>query len=220
VAHWSRSARTCQTACGLAAVSAVCSCAHIPELLVVAGSAAGWTPAGLDSAPGLDVVTGSLGQGLPVGVGIALATNRLDQLLSRIWVLCGDGEMAEGSMWEAAQYAGFMGLDNLIAVVDVNRLGQYGETMLAWDLSAYAGRLKTFACRAVEVEGMSTVRDSKEGQGPVLLFTSVEWAAFLRDEQRRVQLGRTTSLVLGPRHEGILGVVGGADLRRERGYRG
>jgi transketolase len=103
--------------------------------------------------PWVDVATGSLGQGLAVGVGIALAAKRLDQLLSRVWVLCGDGEMAEGSMWEAAQYAGFMGLDNLIAVVDVNRLGQCGETMLGWDLGAYAHRLEAFGWRATQVDG-------------------------------------------------------------------
>jgi transketolase len=103
--------------------------------------------------PWVDVATGSLGQGLPVGVGIALAAKHLDRLQSRVWVLCGDGEMAEGSMWEAAQYAGFMGLDNLIAVVDVNRLGQYGATMLGWDLGAYARRLEAFGWRTVQVGG-------------------------------------------------------------------
>jgi transketolase len=103
--------------------------------------------------PWVDVATGSLGQGLPVGVGVALAAKRLDRLSSRVWVLCGDGEMAEGSMWEAAQYAGFMGLDNLIVVVDVNRLGQFGETMLGWDLSAYARRFEAFGWRTTQVDG-------------------------------------------------------------------
>ncbi|HET6750341.1 MAG TPA: transketolase [Actinomycetes bacterium] len=103
--------------------------------------------------PWVDVATGSLGQGLPVGVGIALAAKRLDQLRSRVWVLCGDGEMAEGSMWEAAQYAGFMGLDNLIAVVDVNGLGQRGDTMLGWDLGAHARRLEAFGWRTTQVDG-------------------------------------------------------------------
>jgi transketolase len=103
--------------------------------------------------PWVDVATGSLGQGLPIGVGMALGAKRLDRLQARVWVLCGDGEMAEGSMWEAAQYAGFVGLDNLIAVVDVNRLGQFGETMLGWDLDAYARRFEAFGWRAVQVDG-------------------------------------------------------------------
>jgi transketolase len=103
--------------------------------------------------PWVDVATGSLGQGLPVGVGIALAAKRLDRLASRIWVLCGDGEMAEGSIWEAAQYAGFMGLDDLIAVVDVNGLGQHGETMLGWDLGTYVRRLEAFGWRTTQVDG-------------------------------------------------------------------
>jgi transketolase len=107
--------------------------------------------------PWVDVATGSLGQGLPIGVGIALAAKRLDQLLSRVWVLCGDGEMSEGSIWEAVQYAGFMGLDNLIAVIDVNRLGQSRETMLGWDLGAYSRRLEAFGWRTTQVDGHDVV---------------------------------------------------------------
>src|SRR6185437_5848812 len=77
--------------------------------------------------PWVDVATGSLGQGLPIGVGVALAGKRLDQLPYRVWVLCGDSEMAEGSMWEAFEHAAFNGLDNLTAILDMNRLGQRGE---------------------------------------------------------------------------------------------
>ena len=101
----------------------------------------------------VNVATGSLGQGLPIAVGIALAAKRLDRLGSRVWVLCGDGEMAEGSMWEAAQYAAFMGLDNLVAVIDVNGLEQLGATMLGRDLDAYARRLEAFGWRAIKVDG-------------------------------------------------------------------
>src|SRR5918996_4489616 len=92
--------------------------------------------------PWVDVATGSLGQGLPVGVGIALAAKRLDRLPYRTWVLCGDSEMAEGSMWEAFAQAAYEGLDNLTAIVDVNRLGQRGETMHGWDLSSYVKRAR------------------------------------------------------------------------------
>ena len=88
--------------------------------------------------PWVDVATGSLGQGLPIAVGIALAGKRLDRLPYRVWVLTGDGELAEGSMWEAFEHAAFAGLDNLTAVIDVNRLGQTRETMHGWDLDLYA----------------------------------------------------------------------------------
>jgi transketolase len=71
--------------------------------------------------PWVDVATGSLGQGLPDGVGIALAARYLDELQYRVWVLCGDSEMAEGSMWEALDKAVYYRLSNLTAIVDVNR---------------------------------------------------------------------------------------------------
>ncbi|GGS32905.1 transketolase [Actinokineospora fastidiosa] len=103
--------------------------------------------------PPTDVATGSLGQGLPVAVGLALAGKRLDRLPYRVWVLCGDSEMAEGSMWEAIQHAGWAGLDNLVAIIDVNRLGQTRETMLGWDVDGYAERLRAFGWHAVVVDG-------------------------------------------------------------------
>ena len=87
--------------------------------------------------PWVDVATGSLGQGLPIGVGVALAA-RMEKMPSRVWVLCGDSEMAEGSIWEAVEHAGKQSLANLTAMIDVNRLGQTGETMHGWDLSSYA----------------------------------------------------------------------------------
>jgi len=76
----------------------------------------------------VEVATGSLGQGLPIGVGLAWTAKRLDRLPYRVWVLCGDSELAEGSMWEAFELAGYERLDNLIAIVDVNRLRQRGAT--------------------------------------------------------------------------------------------
>jgi transketolase len=103
--------------------------------------------------PWVDVATGSLGQGLPIGVGLALAAKRLDRLPARVWVICGDSEMAEGSMWEAAEHAAFYELDNLTAIVDVNRLGQRGETMHGWDLSSYSDRLRAFGWHAIEIDG-------------------------------------------------------------------
>jgi transketolase len=103
--------------------------------------------------PWVDVATGSLGQGLPDGVGVALAGRFLDELPYRVWVLCGDSEMAEGSMWEAFDKAVYYQLDNLTAIVDGNRLGQRGPTELGWDLDAYARRIEGFGCRAIPIDG-------------------------------------------------------------------
>ncbi|MGW2640489.1 transketolase [Streptomyces sp. NPDC001348] len=103
--------------------------------------------------PWVETATGSLGQGLPVGVGIALAGKRLERTGYRVWVLCGDSELAEGSIWEAAEHAGYEHLDNLTAVVDVNRLGQRGPTRHGHDLDAYARRFQAFGWHTVEVDG-------------------------------------------------------------------
>jgi transketolase len=103
--------------------------------------------------PWVDVATGSLGQGLPVGVGLSLAASRLDQSPSRTWVLCGDSELAEGSIWEAFDHASFERLGNLTALLDVNRLGQTGETMHGWDLDTYAARAQAFGWEALIVDG-------------------------------------------------------------------
>ncbi len=103
--------------------------------------------------PWVDVATGSLGQGLPIAVGIALAGKRLDRLPYRVWALCGDSEMAEGSMWEAFEHAAHERLDNLTAIVDVNRLGQRGETMHGWDLDSYIRRAEACGWHAIAVDG-------------------------------------------------------------------
>ncbi|MEZ4523044.1 MAG: transketolase [Thermomicrobiales bacterium] len=104
----------------------------------------------------VDVATGSLGQGLPIGVGVALAGKYLDKLPYRVWVLCGDSEMAEGSMWEAFEHASYYQLDNLIAILDMNRLGQRGETMHGWDGDAYARRAEAFGWRTIQIDGHDT----------------------------------------------------------------
>jgi transketolase len=102
--------------------------------------------------PWVDVATGSLGQGLPVGVGVALAA-RMERLPYRVWVLCGDSELAEGSIWEAAEHAGDEGLANLTVIVDVNRLGQRGPTRHGWDTGAYARRFGAFGWHTIEIDG-------------------------------------------------------------------
>jgi transketolase len=103
--------------------------------------------------PWVDVATGSLGQGLPDGVGVALAGKKLDRLPFRVWVLCGDSELAEGSQWEAFEHAAYYELDNLTAVLDVNRLGQRGETMWGWEIDKYAARAKAFGWHTIEIDG-------------------------------------------------------------------
>jgi transketolase len=103
--------------------------------------------------PWVDVATGSLGQGLPIAVGIATAAAKLESSELRVWTLCGDSELAEGSMWEAFEHAGFMGLSNLIAIVDVNRLGQRGPTMHEWDTSKLAARAAACDWHVQEIDG-------------------------------------------------------------------
>jgi transketolase len=99
--------------------------------------------------PFIDVATGSLGQGLGVGVGLALGA-RFAGSAARVF---GDGETAEGSVWEAAQMAGHRALDNLVAVVDVNALGQSGPTMLGHDVDAYRRRFAAFGWRVQTIDG-------------------------------------------------------------------
>ncbi|AXK45245.1 transketolase [Brachybacterium saurashtrense] len=103
--------------------------------------------------PWVDVATGSLGQGLPNAVGIALAGARLEHAPYRVWVLTGDSELAEGSMWEALATASHYGLTGLITLVDVNRLGQRGETALGHDMDTYAARVEAFGAEAVIIDG-------------------------------------------------------------------
>jgi len=103
--------------------------------------------------PWVDVATGSLGQGLPIGVGVGLAGKYLDKLPYRVWVVLGDSEMAEGSIWEALELGGHYALNNLIGILDMNRLGQRGETMLGWNGDAYAARARAFGWHAIEIDG-------------------------------------------------------------------
>ena len=103
--------------------------------------------------PWVDVATGSLGFGVPVGVGIALAAKTVDPRRYRVWVLAGDSEMAEGSVWEAFEHAAHWRLENLTVIVDVNRLGQSGETMHGWDVDSYLDRARSFGWTAYAVDG-------------------------------------------------------------------
>ena len=103
--------------------------------------------------PWVDVATGSLGQGLPIAVGVALAGKRLLRAPFHVWVLVGDSESAEGSIWEGFDLAGHEGLENVTAILDINRLGQRGPTELEWDTDAYAKRVRAFGWDALVIDG-------------------------------------------------------------------
>src|SRR5579883_928187 len=103
--------------------------------------------------PWVDVATGSLGQGLAAAVGMALVTKRLEHREARQWVLLGDSEMAEGSNYEAMEEASFYGLASIVAILDMNRLGQRGPTMLEWDGETYAARARAFGWDAAVIDG-------------------------------------------------------------------
>jgi transketolase len=105
--------------------------------------------------PFVEAATGSLGQGLSIGLGMALNAKYLDKLPYRTYVLLGDSEMAEGSQWESMQIASYYKLGNLIGVLDVNRLGQRGETMYGWDLEAYEKRISSFGWKTRTFDGHS-----------------------------------------------------------------
>jgi transketolase len=101
----------------------------------------------------VDVATGSLGQGLPIGVGMAINGKYLDKLPYHVWVVLGDSEMAEGSIWEAFDKGSYYQLDNLSGILDMNRLGQRGETEWGWNSAAYAARVRAFGWHAIELDG-------------------------------------------------------------------
>ncbi|RMF88305.1 MAG: transketolase [Nitrospinota bacterium] len=103
--------------------------------------------------PWIDVATGSLGQGLSVGVGMALNGKYLDRLDYRVYVLLGDGECAEGAVWEAAALAAYYKLDNLVGIIDVNGLGQSQQTMYGGDVEAYQRRFAAFGWHSLVIDG-------------------------------------------------------------------
>lgn len=142
--------------------------------------------------PWVDVATGSLGQGLPIAVGMALAGKYLDKIPFRVWVLCGDSELTEGSIWEALDKAAYYHLSNLTVIVDVNRLGQRGETEFGWNIEPYRQRVEAFGCRAVQVAGHDllgiddrlTEAEAETTRPVVLLATTVKGKGFREIEDR------------------------------------
>jgi transketolase len=136
--------------------------------------------------PWVDVATGSLGQGLPIAVGVALAGKYLDKLPFHVWAICGDSEVAEGSIWEALDKAGHYKLSNLTAIFDVNRLGQRGETEYGWHTEVYRARVEAFGCTAVVIDGhdpaaidkaLGTAREAT-GKPTVIIARTVKGSGF------------------------------------------
>jgi transketolase len=144
--------------------------------------------------PWVDVATGSLGQGLPDGVGVALAGKYLERRPYRIWVLCGDSELAEGSIWEALDKASYYRLSNLVVMADVNRLGQRGQTDLGWNLDAYARRAEAFGARALVIDGhdlaaiddaLTTAEGDTTGEQPTMILArTIKGKGFAEVEDR------------------------------------
>lgn len=142
--------------------------------------------------PFVDVATGSLGQGLSAGVGMALAA-RMDGLDYRTYVLLGDGEIAEGAVWEAASFAGLHKLNNLVAIVDVNRLGQSQETAFGHNLKIYADRFKAFGWRVETLDDGHDLEEILEvlsgvglGAAPLVILAKTYKGAgvsFLQDKE-------------------------------------
>jgi transketolase len=103
--------------------------------------------------PWVAAATGSLGQGLSIGVGMALNGKHIDKLDYRVYVLLGDGEIAEGAVWEAAELAAYYRLDNLVGVIDVNGLGQSQRTMWGFDLDTYRRKFEAFGWHSISIDG-------------------------------------------------------------------
>jgi len=175
--------------------------------------------------PWVDVATGSLGQGLPDGVGIALAGKYLDRQPYRTWVLCGDSEFAEGSIWEALDKAAHYELSNLVAIVDVNRLGQSGPTELGWNLDAYARRAEAFGARVLVIDGhdlnaiddaLAAAASPTDGRPTVILAKTVKGRGFSEVEDRPDWHGKPFPADMADRAIAELGGIRNLVLRGPR----
>src|SRR6266850_7283470 len=142
--------------------------------------------------PWVDVATGSLGQGLPIAVGIALAGKRPLAAPYHVWTLTGDSELAEGSIWEGLDHAGHERLSNFTAIFDVNRLGQRGPTELEWNLDAYAARVKAFGCEPLVIDGHdlgaidAALARARRAEGPTVIVARTvkgRGVSFLENEE-------------------------------------
>ena len=175
--------------------------------------------------PWVDVATGSLAQGLPDGVGIALAGKYLERRAYRVWVLCGDNELAEGSIWEALDKASYYRLSNLIAMMDINRLGQSGPTDLGWNLDAYARRAEAFGARVLVIDGhdLAAVDDAlaragrAAGEQPtVIVAKTIKGRGFTEVEDKEGWHGKPFPPDMAERAIGELGGVRNLVIRGPR----
>jgi transketolase len=141
--------------------------------------------------PWVDVATGSLGQGMPIAVGMALAAKRLWDAPFHIWTLLGDSESAEGSIWEGFDLGGHEVLPNVTPILDVNRLGQRGPTELEWDTDAYAARIEAFGWDAIVIDGhdvaaiddaLARARDASRPTAIVARTIKGKGVSFLEDK--------------------------------------
>jgi transketolase len=136
-------------------------------------------PAPVPELPWVEAATGSLGQGPAIGLGMALAM-RLDESPARVWVLVGDSETAEGSVWEAMEAASHHGVTNLTCVIDLNRLGQRGATMHGWDAGIFVARAEAFGWNALAIDGHDVVaidrayRAATEDDRPTMIVARTE----------------------------------------------
>ena len=123
-----------------------------------------WGHLSLNSVPGSDATTGSLGHGLPIGVGMAMAIKH-DKMKGRVFVLLSDGECDEGSVWEAALSAHQFKLDNLVAIIDYNKIQSFGSIKEVLDLEPFAGKWESFGWSVREIDGhdMQQIVDALEG---------------------------------------------------------
>jgi transketolase len=143
------------------------------------GSAIQGHPAPVSELPWVEAATGSLGQGPAIGLGMALAM-RLDESPARVWVLIGDSETAEGSIWEAMEAASHHGVANLTCVIDLNRLGQRGPTMHGWDGDVFVARAEAFGWNALAIDGHDVVaidrayRAATEDDRPTMIVARTE----------------------------------------------
>src|ERR1700691_5155758 len=175
--------------------------------------------------PWVDVATGSLGQGLPDGVGVALAGKYLDRLPYRVWVLCGDSELAEGSIWEAFDKASYYGLSRLVVMADINRLGQRGQTDVGWNLEEYQRRMEAFGARVLTIDGhdraaidqaMTAAADPSDGRPTVILAKTIKGKGFSEVENKDDWHGKPFPPEMADRAIAELGGVRSLVLRGRR----